>query len=326
MAETLKRADRQEIDRRVERGEKLLQKGKAAEALEEFLQTLALDPGNDTVRQMTADLCLSLQRLPEAVQLLGELFERQLAAGDAMRASLTYKKLARFANPSCEQRVRFAELLEKSNRKLALETYESALEEFSKQGRRTDALQLLKKMVALDGSERNMARLGELCSEAGDDKQAATSGGKPNQWYEKAYAEDATDEAIALGYAKCLMQEQQVGAAIFVLEPLTSTGSASPEFRELYARALLSANRLSEASPLVWQIFEQNPSRIEQVRDLIGGFLDSQLDADAVALAGKLEQFQRHKGERRAFLAMMQDIVAGHRPSVEMLEFLADQF
>src|SRR5216683_1137599 len=337
MAETSKRADRQDIARRVERGEKLLQKGKAGEALEEFLQTLALDPENDTVRQMTADLCLSLQRLPEAVQLLGELFERQLAAGDAMRASLTYKKLARFANPSCEQRVRFAELLEKSNRKLALETYESALEEFSKQGRRTDALQLLKKMVALDGSERNMARLGELCSEAGDDKQAATaflnlaqqaeaSGGKPNQWYEKAYAEDSTDEAIALGYAKCLLQEQQVGAAIFVLEPMASAGNASPEFRELYARALLSANRLSEAAPLVWQMFEQNPSRIEQVRDLIGGFLDTKLDAEAVALAGKLEQFQRHKGERRAFLAMMQDIVAGHRPSVQMLEFLADQF
>jgi GGDEF domain-containing protein/tetratricopeptide (TPR) repeat protein len=337
MTETPKRADRQDIARRVERGEKLLQKGKAGEALEEFLQTLALDPGNDTVRQMTADLCLSLQRLPEAVQLLGELFDRQLAAGDAMRASLTYKKLARFANPSCEQRVRFAGLLEKSNRKLSLETYESAMEELSRQGRKTDALQVLKNMVALDASERNMARLGELCSEAGDEKQAAAaflnlaqqaeaSGGKPNQWYEKAYAEDSTDEAIALGYAKCLIQEQQVGAAIFVLEPMASAGNASPEFRELYARALLSANRLSEAAPLVWQMFEQNPSRIEQVRDLIGGFLDSQLDAEAVALAGKLEQFQRHKGERRAFLAMMQDIVAGHRPSVEMLEFLADQF
>ena len=337
MTETPKRADRQDIARRVERGEKLLQKGKAGEALEEFLQTLALDPGNDTVRQMTADLCLSLQRLPEAVQLLGELFDRQLAAGDAMRASLTYKKLARFANPSCEQRVRFAGLLEKSNRKLSLETYESAMEELSRQGRKTDALQVLKNMVALDASERNMARLGELCSEAGDGKQAAAaflnlaqqaeaSGGKPNQWYEKAYAEDSTDEAIALGYAKCLLQEQQVGAAIFVLEPMASAGNASPEFRELYARALLSANRLSEAAPLVWQMFEQNPSRIEQVRDLIGGFLDSQLDAEAVALAGKLEQFQRHKGERRAFLAMMQDIVAGHRPSVEMLEFLADQF
>src|SRR5258708_28385571 len=122
MAETPKRADRQDIARRVERGEKLLQKGKAGEALEEFLQTLALDPGNDTVRQMTADLCLSLQRLPEAVRLLGELFERQLAAGDGMRASLTYKKLARFANPNCEQKRRFSEPPEKSNRQFAIAT------------------------------------------------------------------------------------------------------------------------------------------------------------------------------------------------------------
>src|SRR5947209_15028233 len=112
MAETPKRADRQEIARRVERGEKLLQKGKPAEALEEFLQILALDSANDTVRQMAADLCLSLQRMPEAVRLLGELFERQMAAGDAIRASLTYKKVARFTSPNCDQKMRFAQLLE----------------------------------------------------------------------------------------------------------------------------------------------------------------------------------------------------------------------
>src|ERR1700747_1311331 len=337
MAETPKRADRQEIARRVERGEKLLQKGKAGEALEEFLQTLALDPENDTVRQMTADLCLSLQRLPEAVQLLGELFERQMAAGDAMRASLTYKKLARFANPNCEQKLLFAELLEKSNRKLALETYEAGLVELSKQGRKAEALAVLKRMVALDASERNLLRLGELSSETGDGKQAAASflklaqqaensSGDPTEWYQRAYSEDATDETIAMGYAKCLMQQQQVGAAIFVLEPMASAGNATPEFRDLYSRALLSANRLAEAAPLVWEIFELNPSRIEQVRDLIGAFLDSQLDKEAVTLAEKLEHFQRRKGERRAFLAMMQDVIAGHKPSVEMLEFLADQF
>jgi len=157
-------------------------------------------------------------------------------------------------------------------------------------------------------------------------QQAEAAGGDASQWYERAYSEDATDEPIAIGYAKCLMHQQQIGAAIFVLDPLASTGNASPEFRDLYARALLSANRLAEAAPLVWQIFEQNPSRIEQVRDLIGAFLDSQMDREAVTLAEKLEHFQRRKGERRAFLAMMQDVIAGHRPSVEMLEFLAQQF
>ncbi|HEY8670538.1 MAG TPA: tetratricopeptide repeat protein, partial [Terriglobales bacterium] len=212
MAETPKRADRQEIARRVERGEKLLQKGKAAEALEEFLQTLALDPNNDTIRQMTVDLCLSLQRLPEAVELMGELFERQVGAGDGMRASLTYKKLARFTTPRAEQKSRFGELLENSNRKLALETYESAFEDLSGQGRKADALAVVKRMAALDPSERNLTRLGELSSETGDGKESAGSflkiaqqteaaGGKASQWYERAYSEDPTDEAIAIGYA-----------------------------------------------------------------------------------------------------------------------------
>jgi diguanylate cyclase (GGDEF)-like protein len=337
MAETPKRVDRQEIARRVERGEKLLQKGKPAEALDEFLQILALDPANDTVRQMAADLCLSLQRMTDAVRLLGELFERQVAVGDAIRASLTYKKLARFTSPTCDQKIRFAQLLESSNRKLALETYEGAFEELSKQGRKPDALGVLKRMVALDTSEKNMLRFGELSSEIGERKEAAeaflklaqhaeASGTDPSQWYERAYSEESTNETIALGYARCLMQQQQIGAAIFVLEPLATTGQNAPEFRDVYARALLSANRLTEAAPLVWQIFEQNPSRIEQVRDLIGAFLDSGLDREAVVLAEKLEHFQRRKGERRAFLAMMQDIANGHKPSVEMLEFLAEQF
>lgn len=321
----------------MERGEKLLQKGKPAEALDEFMQTLALDPENDTVRQMAADLCLSLQRLEDAVHLLGELFERQMASGDAIRASLTYKKLARFANPTCEQKARFAESLEKSNKKLSLETYEGALEDYSNHGKKKESLAILRRMVALDGSEKSLMRLGELSSELGDSKQAAAaflnlaqraenSGKDATQWFEKAYSEDSTNEVIALGYAKCLMQQQQVGAAIFVLDPLASAGNSSPEFRDLYSKALLSANRLTEAAPLVWQIFEQNPARIEQVRDLIGALLDSQLDTDAVTLAKKLEHFQRCKGERRAFLTMMQDIVAGHKPSMDMLEFLADQF
>src|SRR5262249_42477806 len=136
---------------------------------------LAADPGNDTVCQMAADLCLSLQRIADAVKLLGELFERQMEAGDATRASLTYKKLARFVNPTWEQKLRFGQLLENSNRKLAIETYENALEELDKQGRNQDSLIVLKRVVALDPNERNFARLGELSSGLGDHKTASTA-------------------------------------------------------------------------------------------------------------------------------------------------------
>jgi len=86
MPETTKRLDRAELAKRVERAEKLLQKGKTTEALEEYLLVLRDDPDNDVVRQLAADLCLSVSRNADAVSLLGDLFERQVGAGDAADA------------------------------------------------------------------------------------------------------------------------------------------------------------------------------------------------------------------------------------------------
>jgi diguanylate cyclase (GGDEF)-like protein len=337
MGDTVKRMDRTEISKRVERAEKLLQKGKTAEALEDYLQVLAAEPGNDTVCQMAADLCLSLQRIPQAVKLLGDLFERQIEAGDATRASLTYKKLARFVPPTWEQKLRFGELLEKSHPKQALETYESVFQELAQQGRKQDSLAALKRVLALDSSEKNLQRMGELSSELGESKAAAAaflkiaqltqaSGGNAPQWMERAYAEDPADPQIALGYSKNLLEQGQAGAAIFVLESQVSGGSASEELRDTYVKALQAANRLSDAEPIQWQLFEENPSRVQEIASLIGLFIDGHQDGEAVALGRKLEQYHRRKGDRRAFLAMIQDIAARHRASPEMLEFMGEQF
>jgi diguanylate cyclase (GGDEF)-like protein len=337
MADTVKRIDRAEITKRVERAEKLLQKGKTAEALEDYLQVLTAEPGNDTVCQMAADLCLSLQRIPQAVKLLGDLFERQIEAGDATRASLTYKKLARFVTPTWDQKLRFGELLEKSHPKQALETYEGVFQELTKQGRKQDSLAALRRVLALDSNEQNLQRLGELSSELGESKAAAAAflkiaeltqaaGGGAPQWIERAYAEDPADPQIALDYSKNLLEQGQAGAAIFVLESLVNAGSPSDELRDTYAKALQAANRLSDAEPIQWKLFEENPSRVQEIANLIGLFIDGQQDAEAVALGRKLEQYHRRKGDRRAFLTMMQDIAARHRASPEMLEFMGEQF
>jgi diguanylate cyclase (GGDEF)-like protein len=337
MPEITKRVERAELVRRIERAEKLLQKGKAAEALEEYLLALRDDPENDTVRQLSADLCLSQNRGRDAVNLLGELFERQVNAGDATRASLTYKKLARHGSPTWEQKFRFGQLLEGSNKKLAVGTYESALSDLAKLNDKKGALQVLGRVVELEPVQANFLRVAELCSELGESKAAAegfkrvaqlteASGGDPGQWYERAYQEDSSDEQIALAYGKSLLGQGQVGAAIFILEPQVNAGKNSSELRDIYAEALLAAGRYAEAEPLVWQLFEQNPNRIPQVTNLIGQLLETEQDATAVSLARKLGQFQAKRGERRQFLAAMQDLTAARRTSSEMLEFLSELF
>jgi diguanylate cyclase (GGDEF)-like protein len=337
MPEITRRVEAAELARRIERAEKLLQKGKAAEALEEYLLALRDDPENDTVRQLTADLCLSQNRTRDAVGLLGELFERQVNAGDATRASLTYKKLARHGSPTWEQKFRFGQLLEGSNKKLAVGTYESALSDLAKLGNKRGALEVLGRVVTLEPKQANFLRVAELSSELGERKAAAVAfklvaqtttagGGDPAQWYERAYQEDASDGEIALAYGKSLLGQGQVGAAIFILEPQVNAGKNSPQMREIYAEALLAAGRYAEAEPLVWQLFEQNPNRMTQVTALIGQLADAEQDEAAVALARKLGQFQAKRGERRQFLTVMQEIISARKASPEMLEFLSELF
>src|SRR3984957_11773119 len=337
MPEITKRLDRAEMAKRIERAEKLLQKGKTAEALEEYLLVLRDDPDNDVVRQLAADLCLSLGRNPDAVKLLGDLFERQVGMGDATRPSLTYKKLARHGSPTWQQKFRFGQLLEGSNKKLAVGTYETALADLVKLGKKQESAEILDRVVALEPTQANLLRVAELASELGNRKSAALAfqrvaqvaaaeGGDSAPWYERAYQEDASDPSIALAYGKTLLAQGQAGAAIFILEPQLNSTQAIPEMRETYAGALVAAGRFAEAEPLVWQLFEQNPARVQQVIALIGQLIDAEQDEAAVALARKLEQFQRRRGERRQFIAIMQDITAQHRVSPLVLEFLSELY
>ena len=105
------------------------------------------------------------------------------------------------------------------------------------------------------------------------------------------------------------------------LEGLKAMGAALE-----IAQALLAAGRCLDCEPLIWQMFEQNPARMHQVVNLIGKMLDAELDAEAVALSRKLEVFQRRRGERRSFITTMQEVVASHRASTELLEFLAELY
>src|ERR1700690_2619789 len=334
MPENPNRAD---ISRRIDKAEKLLQKGNTPDALAECLLVLKDDPDNDNVRQLAADLCLSVNKGGLAVQLMGELFDRQVAAGEATRASLTYKKLARYANPTWEQKVRFGQLLEKSNKKVAVGTYENALDDLRKQGRKEESLLVLRRIVSLEPTPANHLRMAELSAELGEHVMAAesflklaelaeTSGDNAGRYYERAYAENPSEEKVAMAYGKRLLLQGDAGAAIFIFEPLVNAGGTSPELRVLYAQAFLAAERCLEAEPLDWRMFERNPARIHQGLSLIGKMIDCEMDAEAVTLARKLEVFQRRRGERRSFIATMQEILATHRPTVEMLEFLAELF
>ncbi|MGH9521730.1 MAG: tetratricopeptide repeat protein, partial [Terriglobales bacterium] len=201
-----------DISKRLEKAEKYLQKGRQADALDEFLQVLKEDPNNDGIRQTAADLAVSLGRNDEAAEHLTRLFDREAGINDVVKAVANYKKLARVGTPSLEHMFRYGQLVEKSSRRDAMEAYTAAHKGFAAAGRKADSLAVLKRITALDPTEANYLREAELASELGDTKSASMgflmvgdfqgqAGADPLAWYERSHQADPSSADAALKYA-----------------------------------------------------------------------------------------------------------------------------
>src|SRR5258708_502125 len=118
-----------DITKRLEKAEKLLQKRRLDDALDELLEALREQPRNDEVRSKAADLCATLGHAEDAARLYGASFQQHSAAGDVPRAAAAYKKLSHLAPPSVEQMLRYAELMESGNSSEACLALKSAVAE-----------------------------------------------------------------------------------------------------------------------------------------------------------------------------------------------------
>jgi len=322
-----------DIAKRLEKAEKYLQKGKTESALEEYLEILQEDPHNEAVRNSAADLCVTLKRGSDATKLLGELFDHQAAVGDVSKAAISYKKIARLGTPTVDQTYRYAQLVEKSNKEAALEAYETAYNALRAGSREGEALVALGRLVALDPSTKNYKRQGDLAAQMGDGKTASLAflrlgdGDKVDSdarfgYYERAYTLDPSHRAAALAYGRALLGRKASSSAITVLEPMAAAPGSPPEFREAYAEALMAAQRPADAEPLVWELFEKDPNKLDDVSSLIATLIDAENSHHALELAQKLEQQMLKAGKRREYVAVMKEITDHHPPEVEFMEYL----
>jgi diguanylate cyclase (GGDEF)-like protein len=326
-----------DTSKHLEKAAKYLEKGKTEPALEEYLAILQDEPNNDNVRQTAAELCASLGRNKEATELLSLLFDRQAGIGDGGKANITYKKLLKVGTPTVEQTFRYAQFIEKSNKKDALDSYQTALGGFTSSGNKKEALAVLKRMVGLDPTVDHLTKEGELAAELGESKVAAAAflqvgdleakaGNQGDSWYARAYALDGSNQEAALAHGRALTAQGKPEAAIPVLEPLATFAESQPQFREAYARALLGAKRTLEAEPFIWELFEKDPKQVDEVAKLITALIDAEQGHKALVAARKLEEHQQNAGKRREHINQMKEISDTHPPGTEFLEYMVELF
>jgi len=326
-----------ELAKRLERAEKAIAKNKPDLALQEYLDALREDPKNDKVREAAADLCVTLNRPADAATLLSPLFDRMASIGDNARAIIAFKKIARLGTPSVEQWFRFGQLVERSSRREALEAYEAAIKGLEQSGRRLEARPVLERIVALEPTEQNYRREGDLALDLGDNRAAAAAffeagriarqaGNDGMTWFQQAYAADPENLPVALAYGRGLLDRGDAPRVITVLERFAAIASSNLELGEIYGRSLLAAGRPKAAEPFIWPLYQRDPGQLGYVEQLLRAFLKAQEQTSALALAQRLEASEQKLGRRREFAKTLKDVSDQYSLGLEFLEYLVQVF
>src|SRR5260221_7646528 len=327
-----------DISKRLEKAEKYLQRSKPEAALEEYLDILSDEPRNDQVRQAAADLCLVLDRRPQAVELLSALLEQEFEAGESAKGSVTYKKLCKITTPTPIQTFQYAQLTEKRDRKEALDAYTTALQGFERQKKDKQALAACKRIVELSPTIENLQLTADKASALGESKTAATNlvqlgllqeqeaPGSGFQSYERAYNFDQLNFQAIYLYGRGLFARNEVNECLTVLEPVVTRVKGLPELRELYAHALMAAKRPAEAEPFTWEAFEKDPEQLEEVASLIGVYLDINDTPGAMERAKRVEAPETAAGRRREVITSIHGMSDRRLATLGFTEYLVKLF
>jgi tetratricopeptide (TPR) repeat protein len=320
-----------DVSKRLEKAEKLLQKGKHHDALKELLRATDEDRNNDAIRLQAADLSATLGEDKEAERLYCQVFDKQAATGDVHGATVTYKKLVHLGAASIQQKLRYANMVERTNRDEALEVYRSVASQL--RNHPEQAVEVQRRIVALESSASSYQSLAELQSASGHREaaaesflraaQQATRDGKHDAAFEhvrRAYEANRENRTARLNYATALMDAGQFEEAAGVLKPLAKDSTASG----LYARALMQCGRLRDAQPYFWSSYERDHAAITMLGELMSRQIASGDPDAALALAHRLEVRETGHRRRRDFILLIKDVVLQSEANVELLAYLAE--
>ena len=320
-----------EIAKRLEKAEKYLQKGKLSSALEELREVLHEDPGNEYARQRAADLALSLNLTSEAADYLGWLFDHSASQNRAAEAVSNYKKLLRTGAPDVDRKFRYAQFIEKSNPREALDCFRSSYDALLAKGRKEDALLAIKKMVTIEPTPDNLRREAELAESLGEKEAAAASlfqlgkleedaGRDGSSAFARAYALDPYTTELTLAHARCLLRASHADEAVKVLH---SKSIAAPEYPELLAEALLMAGHTHQAEPVIAKLYEQSEKALPMVGEVIDAYVHKGSTFDAVRFARSIESKAKARGTAREFLTLIRELSEKNSADLELLDYLA---
>jgi len=255
----------------LEAAQKFLQKGSLDKALKEYQTLLQADPRDTNSRLKLGDIHLKLGQKDEAIAAYLKVAEQFMKDGFDAKAVALYKQITKIDANRSDVQVPLAELYQRLGlTSEAMAALQTAADAYHREGRKRDALELLRKMAQLDPTNTtSRMKIAELLRQAGLKDEAIVE-------YEEVAAElarhDETDSLIQVyerileldsnrvtalvGLARGLIAKGQADRAESFARRATEIKPDSTDGFELLAESYRATGRVAELEPLYRKLAE----------------------------------------------------------------------
>jgi diguanylate cyclase (GGDEF)-like protein len=329
-----------DIQKRLEKARRSLEKNKLREAVAEYEAILDETPSHSEAVQGLADLYTRLNEPEQAAEYFGIQFDRLLDVGDAAKATAIFGRFLRPYPQPPDRLMRYATLLQKQNHVYeAIEQFGSAAALFLEQQRGIEALACYESMALLEpeNSARHLA-LGELAETLRHADLAARSFLRAGQL---TLASGGLDESLEhFGHAHRLMPKDRTGALLYAEAKLRkgdSTGAVAllepfapnekdTAFLALFGESLLRAGQLDRSRQAFENYYKQNPDRYEKLFELTGAYIRVGEDDKGAGLLAQTKDWMRAGRKESELSAQMDRLAMTYPDSLPLAETVAHAY
>jgi len=329
------------LTQHVDKAQKLVQQGKLEEGIQEYLLALAIEPGNELIVEVVAELYLRLGQPAKGQECFAYLFDKLRDKGDVPKAVLVFRKLMKIGVQEPERLMEFGKLLEKTKPEEAATSYQFASTLFRRKNNLKAAVEAVSRLAALDPSSSDLqCLLAETASEAGEKDLAAAAlmtaaeiqGRQPGQagqrasilpLIERAYQMTPNDGAVATAFGQLLFETGAPQRAIEVLKPFAGTPRSRPEALRTLGEAYLATGDAAAAESVLLPIAAKQPDAPGLLARAAQKHLEAGSPDLAVGLLERLKDALQQAGRGREFSQVLDQIPAALANAAALLEFQA---
>jgi len=216
----------------LQEAEKSVSQGKTAQAIKQYLLVFEKEPADLALLNTVGDLYVRSQNMPEALKYFHKLADSYTQEGFTVKAIAIYKKISKLDPSGVDVLLKMAELYTVQGLgREAREQYTQAIEFYKKKNLNDKAVEMFRKIVALDPENTNYRlRLGDFLDAQGKKPDAA-----------KAYVE-TVEVALRKGDAN---------AIDMALKKAMNLDAKNPQLQFLRARIALSKNQPDEVEKII---------------------------------------------------------------------------